>query len=56
MLTRICTHCGNSFVLDAQEVEDRAYSPLCTDCLRSSCESNDPQKPHTPEIILGELN
>jgi len=51
---RTCTQCGVRYEIDAQELADGTYSPLCTDCLRDRCESN--QMTSTPEKPVGENN
>jgi len=37
---KICVACGRKYALDPEEIEDRRYSPLCTECLRASCEGS----------------
>jgi hypothetical protein len=54
-ITRHCKKCGQLYDLDDQEIADGSYSPLCTECLRQSCEAEQPSEP-VPELPIGELN
>lgn len=47
--TRTCPVCLTPFTIDAQEVADGTYSPLCTDCLRARSEGNERLAPDERE-------
>lgn len=54
MFTKICIRCGKPYHLDADEIRDGVYHPLCDCCLKEHSEHTD--EPAVPERVIGELN